>query len=196
MHAYESIHKVLSRGYSIFRLGKGSDYDKIVLNFLQHTEETEKVIDVIEVSFRYIDRLVRNKLDEFKSGSRSCGYKNPKISLDAAIDELNYQFREHGVGYQYESGQIIKVDSQIIHSEVVKPALSFLSDPIYKNANEEFLKAWEENPPLCVRPKRFFRKTLDISSKLWFNRCITLADMNSVTARWRVCLPTVQGLKT
>ena len=63
--------------------------------------------------------------------------------LTKQLTELNYRFREHGVGYQYESGQIIKVDSQFVHSEVVKPALSFLSDPIYKGANEEFLKAHE-----------------------------------------------------
>ena len=63
--------------------------------------------------------------------------------LTKQLIELNYRFREHRVGYQYESGQIIKVDSQFVHSEVVKPALSFLSDPIYKGANEEFLKAHE-----------------------------------------------------
>ena len=35
------------------------------------------------------------------------------------------------------------MDSEFIHSEVVKPAMSFLFDPIYKGANEEFLKAHE-----------------------------------------------------
>lgn len=65
-------------------------------------------------------------------------------SLDKAIAELNYRFRDHGVGYQYESGQIIKVDSQFIHSEVIKPALIMLSDRIYKGANEEFLEAHKQ----------------------------------------------------
>lgn len=58
-----------------------------------------------------------------------------------AIDELNHRFREHGAGYQYESGKMIQVDSQWIHSEVVKSALSMLSDPMYEGANEEFLRA-------------------------------------------------------
>ena len=40
-----------------------------------------------------------------------------------------------------------------------------------------------------------FSKTLDNLSKLWFNVCITLADTQSVTARLRVCLPTLRGLK-
>ena len=112
MHAYEFIHQTLCRGYSIFRLEKGNDFDEAILNFLLSTEATENVIDVIEVSFRYIDRVVRNNLDVFIRNSKSSGYKNPRISPDEAIDELNYQFREHGVGYQYKSGKIIKVDSE------------------------------------------------------------------------------------
>jgi hypothetical protein len=56
---------------------------------------------------------------------------------------LNGRFREHGVGYQYESGEIIRVDSQLIHAEVVKPALALLTAPEYAGANAEFLKAFE-----------------------------------------------------
>ena len=44
----------------------------------------------------------------------------------------------------------MKIDSQIIHSEVVKPVLMLLSNPIYKGANEEFLKAHEH-----YRKKRY-----------------------------------------
>ena len=32
----------------------------------------------------------------------------------------------------------------------------------------------------------FFEKTLDIFSKMWFNRCITLADICSITAPFPV----------
>jgi len=134
LHAYTSIHKVLGREYGVFKLDRGNDYEDIVLNFFRRTGETENVIDVIEVSFRYIDQVVRNNLNVFR---------NPRLSPDEAIDELNRRFHEHGVGYQYESGQIVKINSQLAHSEMVKPALSFLSEPMYKGANEEFLKAHE-----------------------------------------------------
>ncbi len=66
-----------------------------------------------------------------------------EISPDDGIAELNHRFREHGVGYQYESGAMIRVDSQLIHSEVVRPALSILADPMYEGANAEFLSAHE-----------------------------------------------------
>jgi hypothetical protein len=54
---------------------------------------------------------------------------------------LNQRFLEHGVGYQYESGEIIRVDSKLVHAEVVKPALGVLTNPIYSGANEEYLSA-------------------------------------------------------
>ena len=105
-----------------------------VFNFLLQTHETEKAIDVIELLFRIVDRVIRE--DNYQSE-----YPGRKILPDAAIAELNHRFCEHGVGYQYESGSMIRVDSQLIHSEVVRPALNMLSDPMYKGANAEFLSA-------------------------------------------------------
>lgn len=130
------IENQLCRAYGMFELGTEENMYERVVDFLLKTEETEKVIDVIELVFWCIDPRVHTN----ENDNDSC-YFAAKVSPDTAINELNYRFREHGVGYQYDSGQILKVDCQFIHSEAVKPALSFLSDPIYKNANEEFLKA-------------------------------------------------------
>ena len=124
--AYEFIHKNLSYHYGEPHLGRQHDSDfQSVHNFFLQTKETEKAIDVIELSFQYMDQHYS------------------RISPDELIAQLNYWFRRRGVGYQYESGQIIRVDSEFIHSEVVKPALSMLSNPMYKGANDEFLKAHE-----------------------------------------------------
>ncbi|HWR21290.1 MAG TPA: hypothetical protein VN444_05455 [Verrucomicrobiae bacterium] len=134
-NAYKFIHETLCREYGVFTLGgrHNSDFESVV-DFLLQTQETEKAIDVIELSFRFLDRVVRENAYQYEGG---------KISPDDAIAELNYRFREHGVGYQYESGTIIRVDSQLIHSEVVRPVLSMLSDPMYEGANAEFLSAHE-----------------------------------------------------
>ena len=132
--AYQGIHDALCREYGVFALGEEKNFFERVGNFLLKEKDIEKTLDVIEFSFLYIDRVVRNQPNI---------YLHPKISPDEAINELNYRFREHGVGYQYKSGKIIKVDSQFIHSEAIKPALIMLSDPMYKGANEEFLKAHE-----------------------------------------------------
>jgi hypothetical protein len=60
---------------------------------------------------------------------------------DDAIEELNIRFRQAGFGYQFEAGQIIRVDSHLLHSDVVKPALVLLSDPRFEGAQHEFLSA-------------------------------------------------------
>ncbi len=132
--AYRYIHYVLCREYGVFTLEDGQTFKDQVWEFLINTEETERVIDIIEFSFLYIDKVVRDRPALFHLAN---------ITPDKAIEELNYRFREHGLGYQYESGQIIKVDDQFIHSEVAKPTLLMLSDHIYEGANEEFRKAHE-----------------------------------------------------
>ena len=132
--SYRNIHDVLCREYGVFGLSGSNDTLESVRGFFLRTENTEKAIDVIELSFKCIDENVRSKPNLFPSR---------RLSPDEAIDELNHRFREHGVGYRYESSQIIRVDSEFIHSEVVKPVLSMLSDPMYEGANAEFLKAHE-----------------------------------------------------
>lgn len=129
------IHRSLCREYGVFSLDSqsGSDH-RAIINFLLEMQEIDKVIDVIEFTFKYIDDTIRCHPQLFE---------NCISSPDDAIAELNYRFREHGVGYQYESGMMIRVDSQFIHEEIVQPALSMLSDPMYKGANAEFLSAHE-----------------------------------------------------
>jgi len=64
-----------------------------------------------------------------------------RMEPEEAIEELNCRFKEHGVGYQFEGGEIVRVDSQCIHTEVVKPAVSLLNTAGFDGALEEFLDA-------------------------------------------------------
>lgn len=63
--------------------------------------------------------------------------------LFAEVESRNYRFKEHAVGYQFEGGEIVRVDFQYVHSEVVKPAISLLNTAGFEGASEEFLKAYE-----------------------------------------------------
>lgn len=136
--SYQFIHDTLCREYGKLTLiekifSEYINYIEDVNNFLLGCDKIDQVIDLVEFSFRLIDRYYRN--------SNVLNLCQSKITPDEAIEELNYRFREHGVGYQYQSGQIIRVDSQIIHTEAVKPVLHLLSDSRFQGANEEFLKA-------------------------------------------------------
>ena len=73
---------------------------------------------------------------------RTCLFKpNPPTYGDVLKQPDKH--KEASVGYQFENGQIIRVDDQFVHAEVVKPALALLSDPRFKGPREEFLRAHE-----------------------------------------------------
>jgi hypothetical protein len=60
-----------------------------------------------------------------------------------AIEDLNIRFKEHATGYQFISNELIRTDSQILHSEAVVPALRLLNQNGYEGAEREFLNAHE-----------------------------------------------------
>lgn len=92
----------------------------------------------MEIFFRQIEKCIANNYYSYKRHTTST--QDP----DDAIAELNSRFKESGVGYQFESSELIRVDSQFIHSEVVKPVLRLLgSEKVYRGANNEFLSAHE-----------------------------------------------------
>lgn len=142
-HVYKAIYEILCREYGTFYLndkyelrnGTRAKLLSALSDFFVSVEDTEKALDVIELSFRFIDLYTRD--NNYRH------YSQPSITADDAIEELNLRFLEHGVGYKYEAGMLIRIDSELVHAEVVKPTLKLLRAKIYKGANEEFLKAHE-----------------------------------------------------
>ena len=132
---YKEIHKIFCKEYGQFSLGNKYDSDSDALfNFFLNEKNYEHCLDIIEICFQAIHIIIRDSPDDY------CSSQEP----DSAIDELNIRFKEAGVGYQFEQGELIKVDSQFIHSEVVKPALQLLGkDKDYQGSSAEFLAAHE-----------------------------------------------------
>ncbi|MCH7747735.1 MAG: hypothetical protein IH939_06525 [Acidobacteria bacterium] len=138
--AFKYLHDVLCREYGRFKLSEKyhntSPWSSAVFDFLLDTEtETEQALSVIELAFHA--SVVFHEQYEFMRSSK------PKLTPDDAAAELNHRFREHGVGYQLESNQIVRVDSQFLHAEAVKPVLTLLAQQRFEGANSEFLKAHE-----------------------------------------------------
>jgi len=138
--AYQFIHKALCKEYGVFTLKEyAQSDDEAILDYFLNCDDYEKCLDIIELSFRMITLHVAK--DYYYS------YKQHTTSSQApedAINELNSRFKESGIGYQFEAGELIRVDSQYIHSEAVKPVLRLLgSVEAYRGANDEFLSAHE-----------------------------------------------------
>ena len=141
MRTYKFIVDALCQEYGVFRLLENDpDYGRRMylselVNFFLTEREIAKSLDVVEFCFRVIDQ-----------GTRSPRYlrrHNASAIADDAIRELNQRFKEHGVGYCFENGQIVRIDSQLVHAEVVKPALALLDGKKYAGVQQEFLQAHE-----------------------------------------------------
>ncbi len=116
--------------------------------FVEHffTCHDEQVLDFLEVCFQQ---------------QTSCGGQK-------TVDEINEILRETGIGYhftplvehpvekefwlvpgrkskgvvvEYDYPKAIRTDNQLIHQSVTEPTLHFLSDPRFRVANSELLKA-------------------------------------------------------
>ncbi|SDT05057.1 STM4504/CBY_0614 family protein [Winogradskyella sediminis] len=135
---YEFIQKTLCREYGLFKLGEGynESNEQQVLNFLLQSNDNDRVLDVIELTFRFVDRVIREDREYSY-------YAKPKIKPDDSISELNDRFKEQGIGYSFEAGEMIRVDSTYVHSEITKPTISLLWNRKFQGANEEYLKAHE-----------------------------------------------------
>ena len=133
--AWEFIHETLARELGVFSLGNMNSIQERCERYLLEITSVDSALDIIELSFIYIDTVARN-FDPLNQQIRRI-----KQTAESAINELNERFLRAGVGYQFEQGKIFRVDSELIHSEVVRPALQYLNEPGFEGPRDEFMKA-------------------------------------------------------
>ena len=132
---WQHIHNALAREHGEFALGNTPNVADNVLRYFYDQPDVYKALDVVEVCLMYVDSIARQLNPMHQQGlgiTQSC---------DDAIAELNERFRRSGVGYRFEGGMILRVDSELIHSEVVKPALQYLNEPGFEGPRDEFMRA-------------------------------------------------------
>ncbi|NSL68295.1 STM4504/CBY_0614 family protein [Bacillus toyonensis] len=134
--SWEFINQTLSKELGLFNLTPDRYLDSVkrCQNFLLSCTD-EEAIDMIELSFIVIHKVVRN-YDDYEI--RHLGITQ---SADKAIEELNYRFKDNGVGYEFTNGELIRIDQTHMHEEVIKPAITLLFEQDFEGAAEEFLNA-------------------------------------------------------
>lgn len=134
--AWEMVEKAVAEEHGRFDLSdpKRSDREPFVrvANYFLNAE-IGGALDVIEMVFTTIEEHVR---PNWGFATNYCT-QHP----DGALDDLNQRFREHAVGYQYVDGQILRVDSQFLHAETVRPALILIQAVGFKGPEDEFMRA-------------------------------------------------------
>lgn len=145
---YGNIFSILSREYGEYTIaGHNCGRELWLTDYLtEEYSDTDKFIDVIELICREIDVTLRNYLFRKISDLYIAmdPLKNDKIiqqrpKVDEALTEINERMKRSGFGFEYTNGLLVRIDSQFIHSEVVKPALFILQD--FDGARNEFLSA-------------------------------------------------------
>jgi hypothetical protein len=136
---WQGIHDAFARELGLFHLGSKFDnpFEQCQSFLLDKDTPTDNLLDLIGFTFLHIEKLIPEILQDYRHQGELAISQSP----DSAINELNHRFHEHAIGYQYNNGQIVRVDSSFIHSEVIVPALSLLSGQGFKGAEQEFRSA-------------------------------------------------------
>lgn len=130
-----NIEKAFCRERGIYRLVEKATAVERVIEFMAGCN-TEDFLDILEILCRVISLT-----GEIQEWTYEEAWEIKQAAAEA-IAELNYRLTQAGVGYQYED-QLIRIDSQFVHAEVVKPALSMLAAAGFEGPRAEFLKAHE-----------------------------------------------------
>lgn len=133
-NGWDRIHKAFGRemGLSVL-VNEGGPSEYQCLNFIIRSRDIEQTLSLVEMAFMLTDTSIRREPYLFPYTASSI--------LKGAISELNQRFQENAIGYQYQSGQIVRMDSQYLHVEAVESAVSLLHDEGFTGASDEFTEA-------------------------------------------------------
>lgn len=140
-NAYDFLRNTLCREYGRFTLNNNNNARPDLIGWFLNRADIDEQLDFIELSFRYLELDIQKNLYNYID---SRGNQLPAHAISDAIEELNHRIKEDATGYQYTESTIIRVDSQFIHNDVVKPAIKLLRESDgYEGAADEFLSAHE-----------------------------------------------------
>lgn len=165
MNMFQSVLNELT-----FKYGVINDSNIINKPFIQlfreaNLSEAESKVFFLMIKASKSEYLVTLDLIELISRHISIFYD--KEVSDNINESFNEVFRNNGIGYELINGTLISKDNEVMHSEIVKPSLQYLSQAEYEGANEELLQAFadfKENQfkNAIINANKAFESTLKI----------------------------------
>lgn len=131
---YAKINRLLCDEWGVLGFPGSSPCDALFRAF--STAETDKALDVIEASFIGIAAAQQDR--DFQI------YVRPRIQATDAVKKLNQRFQEHAIGYRLDHGQIIRLDSEYLHTETTEQAFRLLLQHGFEGALAEFQLAHKQ----------------------------------------------------
>jgi hypothetical protein len=134
-HVYGLIYTDLCEEYGVLSLPESEQARgpcQALRLFIQ-SAQTDRALDAIELSFRMMPALQQRL--------HATGLVRLSIDAPEAIEKLNERFKEHAIGYRFEQGRILRIDSEFLQTEAMEPALRLMQAETFEGALEEFLVA-------------------------------------------------------
>lgn len=140
---WDFLHNAFAREKRVKRLGlykvEGMvNYGKPNFEHYIAQESETDFLDMVDFVFHILDTGLRTVQPRYNYSL------DVNELIDNAIDELNYRFKQHNLGYEFTNAEITRIDNKVLHQEVVKPALKLLFEEGFEGAEEEFRKAFEK----------------------------------------------------
>lgn len=132
------MHDTFFREKGLKKLGRhdqGLERDNVETYI--NTSSQEDFLDLVDYMFHLFDVGCRDIHPQYNYDL------DTNALVDKAVEELNYRFKQHNLGYEFVNGEIIRIDNKMIHQEIVKPALRLLYEEGFDGAEDEFRKAFE-----------------------------------------------------
>lgn len=159
---WRSIQRLLCREYGRDTLINAPTPMMDVLGFFRNEATAAQCLDIIEVLARIIYGWAAKLHPEDRNN------RHISQSPRDAINEINVRLRRAGCGYQFDSGNLVRVDSQYLHSEVVHKCLALLTEPTFEGVQSEFVAAHRhhrvgEHEQAIFQAGKAFESTLKVA---------------------------------
>ena len=132
------MHDTFSREKGLKKLGRHDQgLERYNVETYTNVSSQEDFLDLVDYMFHLFDVGCRDIHPQYNYDL------DTNALVDKAVEELNYRFKQHNLGYEFVNGEIIRIDNKMIHQEIVKPALRLLYEEGFDGAEDEFRKAFE-----------------------------------------------------
>ena len=133
---WDTIERVMCREFGVHALFQNSADDNQIscTSFIEGCSDIQ-CLDMIDMSFQVIGHFDSKEAHQHhESWDRKEGFAR-------SVKELNHRFKEHLLGYALENNRLIRLDSQLLHADVTKPAITLLNEAGFEGPLDEFMSA-------------------------------------------------------
>lgn len=164
------MHDTFSREKGLKKLGRHDQgLERYNVETYTNVSSQEDFLDLVDYMFHLFDVGCRDIHPQYNYDL------DTNALVDKAVEELNYRFKQHNLGYEFVNGEIIRIDNKMIHQEIVKPALRLLYEEGLDGAEDEFRKAFE------YRRKGDNKNAILVAGKSFESTMKTICDKKNYT---------------